>query len=45
MLMVYDELVRILSQLLTKQLFRRYPMLKEKFHAVVNSAGEEPDEL
>ncbi|KAJ5462602.1 hypothetical protein N7475_007546 [Penicillium sp. IBT 31633x] len=33
--LVYDELVRILSQLLTKQLFRRYPMLKEKFHAVV----------
>ncbi|CAG8900515.1 unnamed protein product [Penicillium egyptiacum] len=35
--LVYDELVRILSQLLTKQLFRRYPMLKEKFHAVVIS--------
>ncbi|KAJ5775085.1 uncharacterized protein N7511_000096 [Penicillium nucicola] len=33
--LVFDELVRILSQLLTKQLFRRYPMLKEKFHAVV----------
>ncbi|KAJ5146508.1 uncharacterized protein N7515_001072 [Penicillium bovifimosum] len=33
--LVYDELVRILSQLLSKQLFRRYPMLKEKFHAVV----------
>ena len=33
--LVYDELVRILSQLLTKQMFRRYPMLKEKFHAVV----------
>ncbi|KAJ5908636.1 Vacuolar protein sorting-associated protein 1 [Penicillium taxi] len=33
--LVYDELVRILSQLLNKQLFRRYPMLKEKFHAVV----------
>jgi len=31
---VYDELVRILSQLLNKQLFRRYPGLKEKFHAV-----------
>ncbi|KAG0155598.1 hypothetical protein PDIDSM_2770 [Penicillium digitatum] len=35
--LVYDELVRILSQLLTKQLFRRYPMLKEKFHTVVIS--------
>ncbi|KAL3487888.1 vacuolar ATP synthase catalytic subunit A [Aspergillus germanicus] len=33
--LVYDELVRILGQLLNKQLFRRYPMLKEKFHAVV----------
>ena len=33
--LVYDELVRILSQLLTKQMFRRYPSLKEKFHAVV----------
>ncbi|KAJ5947984.1 Vacuolar protein sorting-associated protein 1 [Penicillium verhagenii] len=33
--LVFDELVRILGQLLTKQLFRRYPMLKEKFHAVV----------
>ncbi|RMJ23250.1 vacuolar sorting protein [Aspergillus sp. HF37] len=32
--LVYDELVRILGQLLNKQLFRRYPMLKEKFHAV-----------
>lgn len=35
--LVYDELVRILSQLLAKQLFRRYPQLKEKFHAVVIS--------
>ncbi|KAF4212098.1 hypothetical protein CNMCM6805_002328 [Aspergillus fumigatiaffinis] len=35
--LVYDELVRILGQLLSKQLFRRYPMLKEKFHAVVIS--------
>lgn len=35
--LVYDELVRILSQLLSKQLFRRYPQLKEKFHAVVIS--------
>ena len=33
--LVYDELVRILTQLLTKQLFRRYPQLKEKFYAVV----------
>lgn len=33
--LVYDELVRILGQLLNKQLFRRYPMLKEKFHTVV----------
>ena len=35
--LVYDELVRILGQLLTKPLFRRYPSLKEKFHAVVIS--------
>lgn len=35
--LVYDELVRILGQLLNKQLFRRYPMLKEKVHAVVIS--------
>ncbi|KAI9807103.1 MAG: vacuolar protein sorting-associated protein 1 [Sarcosagium campestre] len=33
--LVYDELVRILGQLLNKQLFRRYPQLKEKVHAVV----------
>ena len=33
--LVYDELVRILSQLLNKPLFRRYPSLKEKCHAVV----------
>ncbi|KAK0510651.1 hypothetical protein JMJ35_007083 [Cladonia borealis] len=33
--LVYDELVRILTGLLTKQLFRRYPSLKEKFHQVV----------
>ncbi|KAK5201527.1 vacuolar protein sorting-associated protein 1 [Cryomyces antarcticus] len=33
--LVYDELVRILSQLLNKPLFRRYPGLKEKFHQVV----------
>lgn len=35
--LVYDELVRILGQLLNKSMFRRYPMLKEKFHAVVIS--------
>lgn len=35
--LVYDELVRILNQLLNKALFRRYPSLKEKFHAVVIS--------
>jgi len=33
--LVYDELVRILSQLLGKQLYRRYPSLKEKMHAIV----------
>ena len=33
--LVYDELVRILGQLLNKPLFRRYPSLKEKFHGVV----------
>ena len=33
--LVYDELVRILGQLLNKQVFRRYPGLKEKFHNVV----------
>ncbi|KHJ35310.1 putative dynamin-like gtpase [Erysiphe necator] len=35
--LVYDEMVRILTQLLNKQLFRRYPGLKEKFHMVVIS--------
>lgn len=35
--LVYDELVRILTGLLQKQIFRRYPSLKEKFHAVVIS--------
>eukprot|EP00102_Acyrthosiphon_pisum_P017493 XP_008188911.1 PREDICTED: vacuolar protein sorting-associated protein 1-like [Acyrthosiphon pisum] len=35
--LVYDELVRILSQLLNKPLFRRYPQLKERFHGVVIS--------
>ena len=33
--LVYDELVRILAQLLGKQLYRRYPQLKEKMHGVV----------
>ncbi|KAG5979043.1 vacuolar protein sorting-associated protein 1 [Claviceps digitariae] len=33
--LAYDELVRILSQLLGKALFRRYPQLKEKMHGVV----------
>jgi vacuolar protein sorting-associated protein 1 len=33
--LVYDELVRILTQLLQKPAFRRYPALKEKFHNVV----------
>lgn len=33
--LVYDELVRILTHLLNKPLFRRYPSLKEKCHAVV----------
>ncbi|PGH07067.1 hypothetical protein AJ80_08080 [Polytolypa hystricis UAMH7299] len=32
--LVYDELVRILGQLLNKQPFKRYPQLKEKFHSV-----------
>lgn len=35
--LVYDELVRILGQLLQKPIFRRYPALKEKFHNVVVS--------
>ncbi|KAI1074162.1 vacuolar sorting protein 1 [Whalleya microplaca] len=33
--LVYDELVRILTQLLSRQLYRRYPSLKEKVHGVV----------
>lgn len=35
--LVYDELVRILNQTLQKQVYRRYPSLKEKFHSVVIS--------
>lgn len=33
--LIYDELVRILGQLLQKPMFRRYPQLKEKFHSTV----------
>ncbi|PVI04296.1 dynamin-2 [Periconia macrospinosa] len=33
--LVYDELIRILGQLLAKPAFRRYPGLKEKLHQVV----------
>ncbi|CAO3668955.1 unnamed protein product [Rhizopus stolonifer] len=33
--MVYDELARILTQLLTKQFFKRFPALKDKFYQVV----------
>ncbi|KAH6655309.1 vacuolar dynamin-like GTPase [Truncatella angustata] len=35
--LVYDELVRILTQLLQKQLYRRYPQLKETVHNVIIS--------
>jgi len=35
--LVYDELIRILGQLLNKNTFRRYPGLKEKLHQVVVS--------
>lgn len=31
--MIYDELVRILGQLLQKQTFKRFPQLKEKFYS------------
>jgi dynamin 1-like protein len=34
---VYDELVRILSQLLQKPVFKRFPQLKEQFYTVVVS--------
>ncbi|KXT17001.1 hypothetical protein AC579_7410 [Pseudocercospora musae] len=33
--LIYDELIRILGQLVNKPMFRRYPALKEKLHAVV----------
>ncbi|KAI8362837.1 Dynamin central region-domain-containing protein [Mortierella sp. GBAus27b] len=32
---VFDELVRILNQLLSKALFKRYPQLKDRFYQVV----------
>ncbi|KAF9355885.1 vacuolar protein sorting-associated protein 1 [Mortierella sp. AD094] len=32
---VFDELVRILTQLLAKQLFKRFPQLKDRFYQVV----------
>ncbi len=35
--MIFDELTRILSQLLQKPVFRRFPALKEKFYATVIS--------
>ncbi|CAG8719404.1 8438_t:CDS:10, partial [Acaulospora morrowiae] len=35
--LVYDELVRILTNLLQKPLFKRFPGLKEKFYLVVVS--------
>ncbi|KAL1923297.1 uncharacterized protein VTP21DRAFT_8277 [Calcarisporiella thermophila] len=33
--LVYDELVRILGQLLAKQTFKRFPALREKFYQTV----------
>jgi len=33
--MVFDELARILSQILHKPVFKRYPKLKERFYAAV----------
>lgn len=35
--MVFDELTRILSQILNKPIFKRFPRLKEKFYAAVIS--------
>ncbi|ORY92150.1 Dynamin central region-domain-containing protein [Syncephalastrum racemosum] len=35
--LVYDELVRILSQLLNKQFFKRFPAMRERFYQVVLS--------
>jgi replication fork clamp-binding protein CrfC len=33
--LVYDELIRILSQLLQRPLFRRFPSLKDRFYSTV----------
>lgn len=33
--MIYDELIRILSQLLNRQIFKRFPNLRERFYTVV----------
>ena len=33
--MVYDELLRILAQLEQRKAFKRFPLLKERFHAAV----------
>ncbi|KAG0265798.1 vacuolar protein sorting-associated protein 1 [Actinomortierella ambigua] len=33
--LVYDELARILTQLLSKSLFKRFPQLKDRFYQVV----------
>lgn len=33
--LVYDELCRILNQLLNKPLFKRFPELRDRFHSVV----------
>ncbi|EEB07297.2 dynamin family protein Vps1 [Schizosaccharomyces japonicus yFS275] len=33
--LIFDELVRILTQLLQKPIFKRYPLLKEEFHRTV----------
>jgi len=35
--MIYDELVRILNQLLQRQVFKRFPSLKEQFYSTVIS--------
>ncbi|TPX57912.1 hypothetical protein PhCBS80983_g03475 [Powellomyces hirtus] len=33
--MIYDELVRILNKLLQKQIFKRFPAMRERFYGVV----------
>ncbi|KNC97356.1 dynamin-like GTPase VPS1 [Spizellomyces punctatus DAOM BR117] len=33
--MIYDELVRILNKLLQKQIFKRFPAMRERFYTVV----------